>query len=117
MINMTLSFSTIWPNKRDNLAGQPNFFIKKIWAGIPEYDFKDRDHEYYAEQYKDMKGEYWHGYIEGINAIKGGMSTPFLPKKHTIGTDNKNRSVVGKDIHYVINNRTKKRFQFLPVIP
>ena len=37
------------------------------------------------------------------------------PKKHTIRKDEKDRWKVGNDIHFVINNRTKNRFQFAPI--
>jgi len=37
------------------------------------------------------------------------------PKLHTIRKDEKDRWKVGNDIHFVINNRTKDRFQFAPI--
>lgn len=38
------------------------------------------------------------------------------PKLHTIREDSKNRWKAGNDIHFVINNRTKYRLQFMPVL-
>lgn len=39
------------------------------------------------------------------------------PKHHTIRRDEKNRWQAGRDIHFVVGNRTKKRLQFAPVVP
>ena len=38
-------------------------------------------------------------------------------KIHTIRKDEKDRWKVGTNIHFVINNRTKNRFQFAPILP
>ncbi|MGB8706236.1 MAG: hypothetical protein WCD31_14515 [Gillisia sp.] len=38
------------------------------------------------------------------------------PKLHTIRQDKKNRWKAGTDIHFVINNRSKDRYQFAPII-
>lgn len=38
------------------------------------------------------------------------------PKHHSIRADEKDRWKVGMNIHFVINNRTKNRFQFAPIL-
>lgn len=39
-----------------------------------------------------------------------------MPKIHTIRQDIKNKWKPGNKIHFVINNRTKNRYQFAPTI-
>lgn len=39
------------------------------------------------------------------------------PKLHTIRSDKNGRWTEGRDIHFVINNRSKNRYQFAPLIP
>lgn len=100
-IIMTLSFST-------KINGKPNYFVEKIWESF----FSEHlgvttaiSNICNALRYKDQFGEYWDGYKEEHN-----------PKLHTIREDKSNRWGAGCDIHMVINNRTKDRFQFAPVI-
>ena len=38
------------------------------------------------------------------------------PKLHTIREDKSDRWKAGNNIHFVINNRTPKRFQFAPIV-
>ncbi|MEE1897097.1 hypothetical protein V1389_02040 [Flavobacterium rakeshii] len=94
---MTLAFST-------KLNGKETLFVEKIWAGLLSRqifslnDMPDKlynnipDKECYGDKFK------------GINE-----------KLHTIRADVKDRWTVGKSIHFVINNRTKNRYQFAPV--
>lgn len=94
---MTLSFSQKWKN------GQPNFFIEKIWRGI----YRPLDCFvliHYEKGYKEKTGEDWEYSKDAVN-----------PKIHTIREDKKGRWKVGDKIHFVVNNRSKKRFQFAPV--
>lgn len=94
---MTLSFTTF-------INGKPNYFIEKIWEGIPE---KDIDlYDLIVMDYRIRFGQEW----EGKNFVHHN------PKIHTIREDTKNRWGAGCDIHFVINNRTPNRFQFAPVI-
>lgn len=54
-----------------------------------------------------------------MNDFKNGKCNPNFPHKpkiHTIREDKNNRWKAGMDIHMVINNRTKNRFQFAPVV-
>lgn len=91
---MTLSFST-------QIDGKPTYFIEKIWSGIHENHLSSNSEGLF---YSDM-GKIFDNY------------STLAPKIHTIRADKKDRWKVGNKIHFVINNRTKNRFQFAPVIP
>lgn len=99
---MTLPFSTTWPERMGEFAGQPNYFVPKIWKSLLNgvwmnaYDF--------SEKFKTLSDED----AKKINEVKS--------KSHTIRKDESNRWKPDMDIHFVINNRTKDRFQFVPVI-
>jgi hypothetical protein len=94
---MTLSFSQKFKD------GTPNYFIEKIWNGlIRDCDFSVYD--YYFNEYANKFGEYWNeNYTEILTS-----------KIHTIRSGN--RWKAGDKIHFVVNSRTKDRFQFAPVI-
>lgn len=98
---MTLSFSTKWPDRMGDLAGQPNYFPYKILDGLFIEDIIDYD--------------YQSGWIE-TNAVSKPIGVWTRSKYHTIREDKHNRWKPGMDIHMVINNRTKDRFQFAPVV-
>ena len=105
---MQLSFST-------HINNQPSYFTYKIllalWKEatincgellhshvlkkIYEYDsiVKGSDQEISKQKLEDLK-----------------------PKIHTIREDKSNRWKVGNKIHFIINPRTKKRFQFAPIV-
>lgn len=101
---MTLSFS-------QTINGKTNFFIEKIWEGIfPVLPGNT------SEQYLFYQESYLHkflGYWDGTGDM---VYEPVNPKLHTIREDKSNRWGAGTDVHFVINNRTKNRFQFAPVI-
>ena len=109
---MTLGFSTKWPDRMGELAGQPNYFVEKVWNELT----------YTGSPYihKPMMDISWN--IHNNNHItKFGKQwdmpdNPVYAKPHTIREDPSNRWRVGMDIHFVIYNRTKNRFQFAPVI-
>lgn len=108
---MTLSFSTKWPQRMGELAGQPNYFIEKIWSGL-EFDI-ERDwsvlHSLFLREHKlKMNGKPWDDEYPNI-------ARAYRKKRHTIREDKTNRWKAGNDIHFIINNRTKDRFQFAPV--
>lgn len=86
---MTLSFST-------TLKGKKTYFVEKILAGLHERE----DFEGFS-----LSKHYDHDldYLETAT-----------PKIHTIRRDPSHRWKPGNKIHFVINNRTKKRFQFVP---
>ena len=96
---MTLGFST-------KINGKPTCFVEKIWAGLLEKSSE------YNSPFAVFKTKYF---------AKTGLKFPnprwdFKPKLHTIRADPKTRWKEGNDIHMVINNRTKDRFQFAPVL-
>lgn len=92
------------------LAGQPNYFIEKIWEGllrnaltVRHEDTLSRLFYAYSESYEIQFETKWDELPDG--RLKSG-------KIHTIRTGN--RWKAGMIIHPVINNRTKNRFQFAP---
>lgn len=100
---MTLGFSTHWGPEMGELAGMPTWFVQKIWNGlIEEYIFDTDPLIECREKYFDKFGE-----VMGLNAS-------LTPKLHTIRRGHRWKK--GDKIHMVINNRTKDRFQFAPVI-
>lgn len=89
---MTLSFST-------QLNGKPTCFVEKIISGLHGLDsFKGFN---LSEKYN-----------HDLDLIE-----ECHPKIHTIRKDSNNRWKAGNLIHFVINNRTKKRFQFAECVP
>lgn len=107
---MTLAFSTHW--KKDmpgHLVGKPTYFVEKIWSELVSninIDLGISDYASYLKKY-----EY------AFNTDFGYDKFYINPKKHTIRKDSNNRWKEGNNIHFVINNRTKNRFQFAPIIP
>lgn len=98
---MNLPFSVNWKN------GTPTKFIDKIWDGlILNTDLVIGDYEYYHMLYRQKFGKVWDQ-----------QEDPFMekPKIHTIREDKKERWKVDNNIHFIINNRTSKRFQFAPI--
>lgn len=100
---MTLPFSQTWPSRMVELAGQPNLFVEKIWESLTKNKLIPND----------VFFDHWYDYVEefGIN-----LNIKVAPKHHTIRIDPHDRWKAGNDIHFVINNRTKDRFQFAPVL-
>jgi hypothetical protein len=84
------------------LAGQPNYFIQKIWMSL-KIEHKQRAYEYYWDQHVHEIEKPW----DVADAV-------ITPKLHTIRAGN--RWKAGMKIHPVINNRTKNRFQFAPTM-
>ena len=103
---MTLSFSTKWGKQMGDLAGQPNYFVEKIWRGLFENNISDI-REYVSYSLSHLK-QFNRGFDISLDR------TP--PKLHTIRHDSHDRWKAGNKIHFVINNRTKDRFQFAPVV-
>ena len=95
---MTLGFQTKWKN------GKPTYFIEKILSSI-SYVIPLNEFYQLFDLLKDK------GYVNVLQYAECD------PKHHTIREDNTNRWKAGRLIHFVIGNRTKKRFQFAPVIP
>ena len=92
---MTLAFST-------QIANNPTYFPEKILSSLvfnyPDYDWQE------FERMIDLLPQYYECTLGDFNL-----------KQHTIREDSKNKWKQGNKIHFVINNRTKKRFQFAPV--
>jgi hypothetical protein len=93
---MILPFQQAYPN------GKPNHFVPKIWASYLNG----------AVSSKNAVGTYMEMY-----AHRFGNLPPIdnvAPKHHTIRADEKGLWAAGVNIHPVINNRTRNRFQFAP---
>lgn len=100
---MTLSYTTHWPKfMGTEYAGKPNHFVEKIWQSFPD--------EFTADVFTE--------YLDGMDELYDFDIDANLmrPKRHTMRHDAKDRWKVGMKIHPVINNRTKDRFQFAPVL-
>lgn len=127
---MTLAFQTKWTKNIGELAGKPNFFVEKIWKGIYEYyrlidldALKSEDFSGNTPGYQIAKRVYLEDqmsfyedefkYLFGEKLIN---KWTVASKLHTIRPDPSNRWKPGAKIHFVINNRTKDRFQFAPVV-
>lgn len=103
---MNLAFSTKFPD------GKSTKFIEKIWYGFAQHAIiNDEDSE---------KWVYDEGSILEYNL---GRTFDFTfgsihhnGKIHTIREDPKERWREGMDIHFIINPRSKDRFQFAPVV-
>lgn len=101
---MTLSFSTKWPETMGELAGQPNYFIDKIWHSLIDNEIANSIQlDDYSVKHLHQFNDYW------SNDYRRNPG-----KNHTIRSGNRWKS--GMKIHPVINNRTKDRFQFAPVL-
>jgi hypothetical protein len=95
---MTLGFST-------KIKGRQVHFAEKIIRSLDISEPKKMtNYDLLAEIQKENEQLNIHEFQE------------LKPKIHTIREDKKNRWKVGSAIHFVINNRTKKRFQFAPIL-
>jgi hypothetical protein len=92
---MNLGFST-------KISGKETWFVEKIFEGLVESDLIS------ASEYNNYYGIY----LEKGYSFHFGVDA----KIHTIRKDEKNRWKVGNKIHFIINNRTKNRLQFAPVV-
>ena len=88
---MTLAFST-------QLNGKKTFFLAKILGGL--------------ETKQIINYATWFLLRDKVENPKKLIKD----KIHTIRQDEKNKWKAGNLIHFVINNRTKYRYQFAPVI-
>lgn len=89
------------------LTGQPNHFIEKIWSGLNSNGISSiTEYGSYTEEYKNR----FQADLSEYNQLM------IYSKNHTIREDSSERWRAGMDIHFVINNRTKNRFQFAPVV-
>lgn len=95
---MILGFKT-------KINGKPTHFVEKIMWGI----YRQNKHFY------NYEGLEYHIKCKEKGFVVD-VENPFDSKIHTIREDAKNRWKVGNDIHFVINNRSKDRFQFAPIL-
>lgn len=98
---MTLGFSTHWGPEMGELAGKPTYFVDKITVSL---DLSIDQFEYYKFEYTKKTGK-------ELYTFPGVLISP---KPHTIRRGHRWKK--GDKIHMVIHNRTKDRFQFVPVI-
>ena len=101
----TLNFKTEFP------WGEPTYFVPKIWRALREIN--------------GMHDEYLEYSAQAVITENDDILSAFFPIKdfdkitrkiHTIRKDEKNLWYPGRKFHMVIFNRTKKRFQFAPVL-
>ncbi len=95
---MTLGFST---KIKDKLTHFPEKIIRSLEITEPK---KMTYYDLLSEVQKENEQLNIHEFQE------------LKPKLHTIREDKKDRWKKGNDIHFVINNRTKNRFQFSPIL-
>lgn len=106
---MTLPFQQTWPERMGELAGQPNYFVEKIILGLEDYSLINESYPV-IKAYSERTGK---DFISICNTM---YESNLEPKIHTIREDKADRWKAGNDIHFVINSRTKNRFQFAPVV-
>lgn len=94
---MTLSFKT----KINNV---PTKFVDKIWQSL------------LRDGIEVNATEFSNKLTQVLPLIGNAKIGDFHPKRHTIREDKKNIWYAGRNIHFVINNRTKYRFQFGPLV-
>lgn len=95
---MTLSFSQKWKD------GEPTYFVEKILDGLNNYYPEEKLKIAACEYNFQLKFNWTLKELENVPA-----------KIHTIREDKTERWKTGNKIHFVINNRTKNRFQFAPI--
>lgn len=101
---MTIGFMQHWP-KEMAMQDDKTYFIEKINLGLCKHGLIKRiDYVDSLEEYRSKFGDNWD------------WKPRLLPKIHTIRKDENDRWTPGKDIHFVVNGRTKDRFQFAPVM-
>ena len=97
---MTLGFSLYFDSRKKH----PTHFPQKIIRSLDQAGFNAAEVAMIDDQA-----------FEQIPGHTG--ATSLMPRKiHTIRLDEKSRWEAGKNIHFVIGNRTKDRYQFAPVV-
>lgn len=110
---MTLSFSQTWPSRMGELAGQPNYFTNKIMKSM-WLNYPDETRKFVIGRTTKQARRFME--IQPFEDLTFVEEVLLPPKLHTIREDKSNCWKAGMKIHPVINNRTKNRFQFAPVI-
>jgi hypothetical protein len=108
---MNLGFMMQFPETHRHLKNQKTYFPEKILLCIQEEklagdDFKTRE---WVTKYWDKFGDKLGNKLTDMDDI--------VPKKHTIRFDVYDRWKAGNNIHFLVGNQTKHRFQFAPVVP
>lgn len=101
---MTLSFS------KKNV--QDRKFVEKIWKGL----FDNWQIKAFTPELQQYTFDNYFAPCVSMNLVGDIDKSKLHPKIHTIREDEKNRWYPGRKIHFVINNRTKERFQFAPLL-
>ncbi len=101
---MTLGFMQHWPKEMAMLDNK-TYFIEKINLGLWQNGLIKRiEYIDQLEEFRSKFGDNWD------------WKPRLHPKIHTIRKDENDRWKPGMDIHFVINGRSKNRFQFAPVV-
>ncbi|MCH4824278.1 hypothetical protein ML462_13970 [Gramella lutea] len=104
---MTLSFSQKWPKSLSKHMPRPTtLFPFKVLKSLEE-EYPEAMHAF------KMRTFFSYDRFEGFYS---GIMQSVYPKLHTIREDKGDNWKAGRDIHFVINNRSKNRYQFAPVI-
>lgn len=93
------------------LAGQPNYFLDKIWITIINAEKSECNVSSKLASYMQDHHNIFGKLLDDLRNSGGNWHTG---KLHTIRAGN--RWKAGMLIHPVINNRTKNRFQFAPTM-
>lgn len=102
---MNLAFSTTFPKKAGDLYKKPTHFGNKILIGINKH-IGTMNLDPFKIEYAKMMAKH------GIEA----PPVNFNAKIHTIRRDLSKRWKKGRDIHFVMFQRTKDQFRFAPVL-
>lgn len=101
---MNLGFMQKWP-KNLGLIDSRTFFVEKILIGLLKNSLIRRiDYVDILEEFRSRFNRNWD------------VKPDLRAKLHTIRRDEKNKWHAGRKIHFLINSRTKDRFQFGPVV-
>ena len=101
---MNLGFMQSWPIEMA-LSDSKTYFIEKINLALLQSEMIKRiDYVDSLEDYRSKFNSNWD------------IKPHLFPKLHTIRRDENNRWKAGMNIHFVVNGRTKDRFQFAPVV-
>ncbi|WP_027064598.1 hypothetical protein [Maribacter sp. Hel_I_7] len=96
---MILGISTKWPKKMGALAGEPTYFVEKLWKGLGDEPIDT-------------------GFQQALFCNRFDMpmyKKLEFGKPHTIREDKAHRWKVGLDIHFYIDVRKISMMRFAPV--
>lgn len=110
---MELEFSSKWDKRMGDLQGHPTYFTNKIAKNL--WQMYGEEFTYYIEN-KTKEDEERFDLISPFEDLSIYESEKLNPKYHTIREDKSDRWHEGADIHFVVNRRSERRFQFAPVI-